>query len=111
MVRPSIQKKLTRVRSPRLQTSYDLKIGDAIELHFLPGLPGDSGYQATESLSQLNVCRFIDVNVDNFDSVIQNLKPCLTLSSKFIEQDGIGDRMVNFNLQVPNDDSSGNGES
>ena len=44
MARESIQKKLTRVRPPRVQISYDVEIGDAIQLKELPfvlGVVGD----------------------------------------------------------------------
>lgn len=42
--RESIQKKLTRVRPPRVQISYDVQVGDAIQLKELPfvlGVVGD----------------------------------------------------------------------
>ena len=32
MARESVQKKLTRVRPPRVQISYDVQVGDAIEI-------------------------------------------------------------------------------
>ncbi|MGH9618975.1 MAG: type VI secretion system contractile sheath small subunit, partial [Bryobacteraceae bacterium] len=40
MARESVQKKLTRVRPPRVQISYDVQIGDAIEKKELPFVLG-----------------------------------------------------------------------
>ena len=46
MARESTQHKLDRVRSPRVQITYDVEVGDAIELKELPfvmGVLGDRG--------------------------------------------------------------------
>ncbi|EEF25826.1 conserved hypothetical protein, partial [Ricinus communis] len=42
----SIQKRLTKVRAPRVQMTYDVEIGDAMEnkeLPFVVGVVGDFG--------------------------------------------------------------------
>src|SRR5574343_215067 len=44
--RDSVQKRLTKVRPPRVQMTYDVEIGDAIEnkeLPFVVGVVGDFG--------------------------------------------------------------------
>ena len=40
MARESTQQKLSRVRPPRVQITYDVEIGDAIELKELPFVIG-----------------------------------------------------------------------
>ena len=63
MARESIQKKLTRVRPPRVQISYDVQVGDAIEMKELPfvmGVIGDFTGQPTEPLGPIErppLCR------------------------------------------------------
>ena len=43
MARESIQKKLERVRPPRVQITYDVEVGDAIEIKELPFVMGVLG--------------------------------------------------------------------
>jgi type VI secretion system protein ImpB len=83
MARESIQKKLERVRPPRVQVSYDVQVGDAIELKELPfvmGVLGDFTGNPTEPLPRLKDRRFVEVTPDNFDSVIESMKPHLAFS-------------------------------
>ena len=83
MARESIQKKLERVRPPRVQVSYDVEIGDAIELKELPfvmGVLGDFTGNPTEPLPRLKDRRFVEVTPDNFDSVLESMKPHLAYS-------------------------------
>jgi type VI secretion system protein ImpB len=83
MARESIQKKLERVRPPRVQVSYSVEIGDAIELKELPfvmGVLGDFTGNPTEPLPRLKDRRFVEITPDNFDSVIESMKPHLAFS-------------------------------
>jgi len=83
MARESIQKKLERVRPPRVQVSYDVQVGDAIELKELPfvmGILGDFTGNPTEPLPRLKDRRFVEITPDNFDSVIESMKPHLAFS-------------------------------
>ncbi len=83
MARESIQKKLERVRPPRVQVSYDVQVGDAIELKELPfvmGILGDFTGNPTEPLPRLKDRRFVEITPDNFDSVIESMKPHLAYS-------------------------------
>ena len=83
MARESIQKKLTRVRPPRVQISYDVQVGDAIEkkeLPFVLGVFGDFMGQPTGDIPRLKDRRFVDVNPDNFDEVLASMKPHLAYS-------------------------------
>jgi type VI secretion system protein ImpB len=83
MGRESTQHKLDRVRSPRVHITYDVETGGAIELKELPfvvGVLGDFTGQPTEPLPKLKERKFIEVNPDNFDSVLEGMKPHLAFS-------------------------------
>jgi type VI secretion system protein ImpB len=83
MARESTQHKLDRVRSPRVQITYDVEIGGAIELKELPfvvGVLGDFTGQPEQPLPRLKDRKFVEVNPDNFDTVLEGMKPHLSLS-------------------------------
>jgi len=83
MARESTQHKLDRVRSPRVQITYDVEVGGAIELKELPfvvGVLGDFTGQPTEPLPKLKERKFVEVNPDNFDSVLEGMKPHLAFA-------------------------------
>jgi type VI secretion system protein ImpB len=83
MARASTQHKLDRVRPPRVHVTYDVEIGDAIELKELPfvmGVLGDFTGQPETPLPRLRDRKFTEVNPDNFDSVLEGMKPHLSFS-------------------------------
>jgi type VI secretion system protein ImpB len=83
MAKQSTQHKLDRVRPPRVQITYDVEVGGAIEMKELPfvmGVLGDFTGQPTEPLARVKDRKFVDVNPDNFDSVLANMKPHLAFS-------------------------------
>jgi type VI secretion system protein ImpB len=83
MARESTQHKLDRVRSPRVQITYDVEIGGAIELKELPfvvGVLGDLTGQPEQPLPKLKERKFVEVNPDNFDAVLEGMKPHLSFS-------------------------------
>ena len=76
----SVQKRLERVRPPRVQLSYDVEIGDAIESKELPcvmGVMGDfTGQQDPDNpLPKLKERKFVNVDLDNFDEVLDGMAP------------------------------------
>ncbi|MFA5985463.1 MAG: type VI secretion system contractile sheath small subunit [Methylococcaceae bacterium] len=74
----SIQKRLQRIRPPRVQMTYDVEIGDAIEQKELPFVVGVLGeFSGLSDLAQpkLKDKKFVAVDNDNFDSVMQSLQP------------------------------------
>jgi type VI secretion system protein ImpB len=82
MAKLSAQHKLDRVRPPRVQITYDVEIGGAIQLKELPfvvGVLGDFTGNPAEPLPKLKDRKFVEVNPDNFDSVLEGMKPRLTL--------------------------------
>jgi type VI secretion system protein ImpB len=83
MARESTQHKLDRVRSPRVQITYDVEIGGAIELKELPfvvGVLGDLTGQPEQPLARLKDRKFVEVNPDNFDTVLEGMKPHLSFA-------------------------------
>ncbi len=79
----STQKKLERVRPPRVAISYEVDTGGAIEkkeLPFLMGVLGDFSGQPTEPLPRLKERKFVEVTPDNFDDVLASMKPHLQFS-------------------------------
>lgn len=79
----STQHKLSRIRPPRVQITYDLEIGDAIVMKELPmvvGILGDySGHRKTE-LPPLKNRKFLEIDRDNFNDIMESLAPHLALS-------------------------------
>jgi type VI secretion system protein ImpB len=74
----SIQKKLQKVRPPRVQLTYDVEKGDAIEqkeLPFVVGVVGDFSAQSQADLPRLRDRKFVNVDRDNFDDVMSGLQP------------------------------------
>src|SRR3546814_5281077 len=82
--RESTQHKLDRVRAPRVQLTYDVEIGDAIEkkeLPFVAGVLGDFTGQPEETLAKLKERTFVNVDKDNFDDVLKGMKPRLQMQA------------------------------
>src|ERR1700689_2549277 len=83
MAKESIHAKLGRVRPPRVHITYEVEVGDAIEIKELPfvmGVLGDFTGQPTEPLARLRERKFVEVNPDNFDSVLEGMKPHLSFA-------------------------------
>lgn len=69
----STQQVLSRVRPPRVQITYDVEIGGAIEkkqLPFIVGLIADLSGQPTEPLPKVKDRKFVEIDRDNFDDVL-----------------------------------------
>jgi type VI secretion system protein ImpB len=83
MARESTQQKLSRVRAPRVQITYDVEVGNAIEVKELPfvmGVLGDLTGQPEAPLTALKDRKFVEINPDNFDSVLKGMAPHLKFS-------------------------------
>jgi len=76
----STQHKLDRVRPPRVQITYDLEKGDAIEkkeLPFVMGVMADLSGMPAEALPAMKERKFVNLDRDNFDEVLKGMKPRL----------------------------------
>ena len=83
MAKQSAQHKLDRVRPPRVQITYDVEVGGAIELKELPfvvGVLGDFTGNPEQPLPKLKERKFVEVNPDNFDTVLEGMKPHLAFA-------------------------------
>ena len=78
MSKESVQKKLGRVRPPRVQITYDVEVGDAIEVKELPfvlGVLGDFSAQSQQDHGKVKDRKFVNVDGENFDDVMRGLAP------------------------------------
>jgi type VI secretion system protein ImpB len=76
----STQQVLSRVRPPRVQITYDVEIGGAIEkkqLPFIVGVIADLSGQPAEPLPKVKDRKFVEIDRDNFDDVLAAAAPRL----------------------------------
>jgi type VI secretion system protein ImpB len=82
MGKESTQHKLDRVRAPRVQLTYDVEVGDAIEkkeLPFVAGVLGDFSGHPAEPPGKLKDRKVVNLDKDNFNDVLKGMKPRLQL--------------------------------
>src|SRR5690242_1948743 len=80
MPKESLQKKVGRVRPPRVHITYDVEIGDAIEkreLPFVVGVLADLSGMPEKSLPPISKRKFVDIDRDNFNDVMKKIGPRL----------------------------------
>jgi len=104
----SVQKKLERVRPPRVHVTYDVETGGAIEIKELPfvmGVMGDFSGQPVDPLPRLKDRRFVEVTPDNFDNVLESMKPHLAFSveNKLSEDPDAGQLKVSLDFKSMDD--------
>jgi type VI secretion system protein ImpB len=93
MAKESLQHTLDRVRAPRVQITYDVEIGDAIEMKEIPfvvGVLSDLSGKPDEPLPKLKERKFIEIDRDNFNNVLEGMKPRVAyrVENKLTEDDG-----------------------
>lgn len=74
----SVQQKLKRVRAPRVHITYDVETEGAQvrkELPFVVGVIGDFSGKPYEPVKPLRDRKFIQIDRDNFDDVMQRMTP------------------------------------
>ena len=108
MAKESTQKKLERVRPPRVNISYDVETGGAIEMKELPfvmGVLGDFSGQPVEPLAKLEDRKFVAVTLDNFDDVLASMKPHLgfTVENKLSDDPNAGKLGVDLTFKSLDD--------
>jgi len=88
----SIQHKLDRVRPPRVQITYDVETGGAIQKRELPlvvGILADLAGKPAESPEPLKNRGFVEIDRDNFNDVVQSITPRLAFQTEnAIAKDG-----------------------
>ena len=78
----SLQHKLDRVRRPRVQITYDVETGGAmqkVELPFVVGVMADLSAQPKEALKPLKERKFVPIDRDNFNEVLARATPRLAM--------------------------------
>ncbi len=76
----STQHKLDRVRPPRVQITYDVEIGDAIEkkeLPFIVGILADLSGKPANPLPPVKDRKFVEIDRDNLNDVLAAISPRL----------------------------------
>src|SRR5207302_3287787 len=80
MAKESLQKKVGRVRPPRVHITYDVEIGDAIEkrdLPFVVGVLADLSGMPEKALPAIAKRKFISIDRDNVNDVMKKIGPRL----------------------------------
>ena len=76
----STQHKLDRVRPPRVQITYDVEIGNAIQKKELPlvvGIMADLSGKPEKALPKIKDRKFVEIDRDNFNDVMASIGPRL----------------------------------
>ena len=79
----STQKKLTRIRPPRVQITYDVETGGAIEKKELPlvvGILADLAGKQEKPMAPIKSRKFVEIDRDNFNDVMTSITPRLAFA-------------------------------
>lgn len=74
----SSQKFIARNRAPRVQIEYDVELYGAqkkVQLPFVMGVMADLSGKPAEALPAVADRKFLEIDVDNFDSRMKSMKP------------------------------------
>lgn len=74
----SSQKFIARNRAPRVQIEYDVEVYGAekkVQLPFVMGVMSDLSGKPAEPLAPVADRKFLEIDVDNFDSRMKSMKP------------------------------------
>jgi type VI secretion system protein ImpB len=80
MAAESIHQKLSRVRKPHVHITYEVETEGAVEqkeLPFVVGVLGDFSGNPTQPLKPLADRKFISIDRDNFNDIMQRMTPGL----------------------------------
>ncbi|KQQ44379.1 type VI secretion protein [Duganella sp. Leaf126] len=102
----SVQKRLQKVRPPRVQMTYDVEIGDAIEnkeLPFVMGVVGDFGGNSEVEKKRLKERKFVGIDRDNFDEVMKGVEPRANFRVKNELGEGGGEFAVDLKFKSMDD--------
>jgi type VI secretion system protein ImpB len=78
LAKASSQKFVARNRAPRVQIEYDVELYGAekkIQLPFVMGVLADLSGKPAEALPAVADRKFLEIDVDNFDSRMKGMKP------------------------------------
>ena len=92
MAKESTQKKIGRVRPPRVHITYDVETGGAVEkkeIPFIVGVMADLSGNPEQPLPAVKDRKFTEIDRDNFDQVMAKTAPRLAfkVDNKLSEDD------------------------
>jgi type VI secretion system protein ImpB len=98
----STQHTLDRIRPPRVQITYDVEIGDAIqmkELPFVGGIMADLSGKPEEPLPKLKERKFVEIDRDNFNDIMDSINPRIVfqVANKLVDDDSKMNLELKFN--------------
>jgi type VI secretion system protein ImpB len=102
----SVQKRLQKVRPPRVQMTYDVEIGDGVEnkeLPFVMGVVGDFGGNSEVEQKRLKERKFVGIDRDNFDEVLKGVEPRANFRVNNELSDGGGEFAVDLKFKSMDD--------
>lgn len=102
----SIHDKLERVRKPRVHITYQVETEGAVvekELPFVVGVMGDFSGNPTEKLPSLKDRKFVQIDRDNFNDVMQRMTPGLNLRVENTLADDGSEMAVNLQFKSLDD--------
>jgi len=79
----SSQKFIARNRAPRVQIEYDVEVYGAekkVQLPFVMGVLSDLSGKPADPLAPVADRKFLEIDVDNFDSRMKSMKPRVAFS-------------------------------
>ena len=103
MPKESLQKKVGRVRPPRVHITYDVQVGDAIEkkeLPFVVGVLADLSGMPDKPLPAIAKRKFVAIDRDNFNDVMKKIGP--RLAFKVPNRLNEDDTKLNVELRLEN---------
>ena len=97
----STQHKLDRIRPPRVQITYDVEIGGAIQKKELPlviGVLSDLSGKPENPLPKLKERGFVEIDRDNFNEVLASISPRLAfpVDNKLSKEGGVMNAELHF---------------
>lgn len=100
----SVQKKLGRIRPPRVQITYDVETGGAIEKKELPlvvGILADlAGSKPAEQVIPIRNRKFVEIDRDNFNAICASIAPRLAFQVPNRLPQAEGAEATNLNLEL-----------
>lgn len=106
MASESQQKKLSRVRKPRVHITYEVETEGAQvvkELPFVVGVMGDFSGDPTEKLKPMKDRKFIQIDRDNFNDVLKRMTPGLNMRVENTLADDGSEMAVNLKFEKMED--------
>ncbi|MFQ3234882.1 MAG: type VI secretion system protein ImpC [Paraglaciecola sp.] len=79
----SMQHKLSRLRPPRVQITYDVQTGSALkkkEIPFIVGIIAPLSGKSDKALPPLRQRKMVEIDTDNFNAVMESMEPKVSFS-------------------------------